>query len=105
MRYCPLSSVDGMVTFAGLPSTDQGTCKRMTNDMNVFKADVLMFCWYQVTLPGSRPVSSILNHSALVESYWSHVVFPHDDMYVIIGPMLCGHCAGRSDPLFFPDKT
>lgn len=76
----------------------------MADYVSVSKRDVLMFCWYQVTLPGSRPVSSILNHSALVGSYWSHVVFPHDAMYVMMGPMLCGHCTQDSDPSFSPSK-
>ena len=43
MRYCPLSSVDGMVTFAGLPSTGWGTRQGMsTKDTRDEHTDVLL---------------------------------------------------------------
>lgn len=37
------------------------------------------------------PASSILNHSASSESNLSHDVLPQDAMYVMSGPVLCGH--------------
>ena len=37
------------------------------------------------------PAWSILNQLAFVASYLSHVVPSHSAMYVMSGPVLCGH--------------
>ena len=80
IRYCPLCSVDSVVTFAGLPFTDRTTCQLMKSDIITVqdkRTDVLLA---RGGIPGSRPVSSTLKHSASVGSYRLHVVFMHGTM-------------------------
>ncbi len=51
----------------------------------------LTSCWYH-TPSGFLPIWSILNHLALEPLNLSQVEVSHGAIYIIIGPVLCGHC-------------